>query len=221
MIKYLKKLFTKETEPEMDISKEIDAFKKQYSNEDRLLENLDIEEPEVCGNINSNKVLLLVDDQPTVFFLYKVEFETILDKHGYDIAKKFKIVKCVGPKAGFIANKYLQTASNEIVIAILDLTLGCIIKVDEYHTIVYDGVDIALDIIKKHPMCKIGVCTAHMLDTANPVLSKLINKFNKTTGHNLLDYAFSKNDDRASHIYKMITEVNNVDFTKYGGWDNI
>ena len=175
----------------------------------------ELPEPVTYGNLDSNKTILLVDDQEPVFYLYKMDFEEIKTRFDYDVLEEFKIVKCSGQEAGAVASGYINNTPNEIVIGILDLTLGNVIKLPSGETVLYDGVDLAIELIKLHPRCKIGVCTAHMLENSNPAISRLIEKFSLITGHNLLDYAFSKNSDRAAAIYKLIEDVNNGVYTDY------
>jgi len=223
MMEYFKKLFNRDrVQSDIDQATKvvIDEFYANCiaNNKDNC--NMDIPEPKISGNLESKMTMLLVDDQPMVFYLYDIDFDTIKTEYNYDVLKEYKVVKCKGSKAGFTAMRYLETCGDEIVVAILDLTLGCIIRAEPTKTIVYDGVDIALDIIKKHPRCKIAVCTAHMLDEANPAIKPLIDKFASNTGHNLLDYSFSKNDDRAKHIFKILQDVNTKSFTEYGAWNN-
>ena len=167
--------------------------------------------PEVDGNIESKHTILLMDDQEVVFYLFEFDFKEIKRRFDYDVLENYKIVKCGGPDAGFIAAKYIKESTDEVVIAILDLTLGKIIKLKDGTSIVHDGVDIALEVISKQPKCKIGLCTAHMLSESNPIVHSLMKKFNAATGHNMLDYAFNKNADRAGYLHNMIMEVNHAE----------
>lgn len=194
----------------------IAEFYKQSkeANNDNALSGL--RDPVIYGNVDSKETILLMDDQDSVFYLYDIDFRTILNRYNIDLLARFKIVRCDGPEAGFIASEYLDKCNDDIVIAILDLTLGKIIKSDDGKAIIHDGVDVALEIIDKYPKCKIGLCTAHMLCDTNPAIAPLIRKFNTATGHNLLDYAFSKNSDRAKHIRDMILAIDNNDYTDYG-----
>jgi len=174
----------------------------------------DMPEPTIRGNAKSDKSIIIMDDQEVVFYLYGLDFNNVYERFGKDILKEYKIVECSGPFAGFMASKYINESDDDLVIAILDLTLGKIIKSESGVTI-FDGVDIALEIIKLHPRCKIGLCTAHMLTTDNPSIRPLIDKFNGATGSNLLDHAFSKSSDRAKKIYDMITDAEAGKYTNY------
>jgi len=191
----------------IEINDAIDDFYNTYGRTGIIDDIMKAKEPVIYGNLESKKTILLVDDQCTVFYLYDLDFKAIKERFNYDILKEFKIVKCDGNEAGFTASEYIKNKTDEIVIGILDLTLGTIVKLEDGSTLIYDGVDLALELIELHSKCKIGICTAHMIDAANPAISSLINKFNTATGHSLLDYAFSKNSDRAKHIYKLINDV--------------
>jgi len=174
-----------------------------------------ISEPVITGNLDSNRAILIVDDQESVFYLYETDFETILERYGYDICANYKIVKCSGYTAGATAEAYVNGVSDDIVIGILDLTLGTPIVTADGGIRLYDGVDIALEIIKGHPRCKISFCTAHIMDSENPAIKPLVDKFLNNTGHNLLDYSFSKNSDRAEFLYELVTAVDKGDYTDY------
>ena len=176
---------------------------------------VDIPEPAISGAVYSRVTMLVVDDQDAVFYLYDSDFNSIKDRFGYDVHKHYKIVKCSGPLAGGIATEYIRSHPDDIVIGLLDLTLGSAIRHSDGTTKLYDGVDIALSIIMQHPKCKLGFCTAHMLSMDNPAIYRLHSKFMDATGHNLLDYSFSKNSDRASYIYGLIKDVNAGEYTDY------
>jgi len=179
-----------------------------------ILSDNDIPAPIIYGNLNSMKTLLLMDDQEIVFYLYNNDFNNIKKRYEYDILEHFKVVKCEGPDAGIIASKYINACEDDIVVALLDLTLGNVIRTSK-GPILYDGIDIALEIINKYTKCKIGFCTAHMLSEDNPSISELIAKFKHYTGHKLLDYTFSKNEDRPKELYRMIREVEDGDYEDY------
>lgn len=174
-----------------------------------------ISEPVLSGNLDSDRAILVVDDQDSVFYLYESDFDTIADRYGYDVRENYKIVKCSGLTAGATAEEYVKSAPDDIVIGILDLTLGTPIVTANGGVKLYDGVDIALDIINMHPKCIISFCTAHIIDEDNPAIRPLVDKFLTGTGHNLLDYSFSKNSDRADHLYELVTAVDNGKYTDY------
>lgn len=200
LFKKIKSIFIKEEKidysgivmPE-DISNEV----KDYSYDQ-------IADPILYGNLESKKTFLLMDDLEDVFYLYRIDFKNIKEKYGYDILKEFKIVKCSGDNAGFIADKYLQNNDDELVIALLDITLGKIIKLDTGEVLSFDGVDIALTIMNQYPKCSIKFCSAHRLNKKNPEILKFIDKFENATQLDISDFYFSKNSDRASYIYEML-----------------
>ena len=172
----------------------------------------DVPSPVIVGNTNSKKVLLLLDDQIAVFDLYDMDFVTIKRKYNFDVMAEFKVVKCMGTDAGFIAHKYLMNNTDSIVVALLDITLGKMVKLETGKTLEFDGVDIALEILDKHPRCKINFCSGHFLSDNNRTLAKYVAKFEKT-GMKLEDYYFNKNDkDRTNKIYRLLTEgIEDVD----------
>lgn len=189
-----------------------------------------IPDPIIEGNAESKNTFLIMDDQPAVFFLYETDFKNIKRTLGIDILKDFKIVKCVGDDAGFIAHKYLQNTQDELVIALLDITLGKIIKVanevevpyvteegkqetrleTKYDILTFDGVDIALEIMDKYPKCQIKFCSAHRLNKKNPEILEFIDKFESKTKLDISDFYFSKNTNRVEHIYKLLVDSRGV-----------
>jgi len=191
----------------------IDTFYEDYAQSTSA--HKELPEPIITGNLESDLTLMIVDDQEVVFCLYSMDFDEIKTRFGIDTLSKFKIVQCGGQDAGAIASKYIAEATNEIVIAVLDLTLGTVVREPSGKLTIYDGVDLALELIKLHHRCKIGFCTAHMLVNNNPTIVKLINKFKTSTGHNLLDYTFSKNSDRAKNLHELMIDAGDSNYAKY------
>lgn len=202
-------------EVDVEIESAISSFYSDAPSHEVLNTLGDIREPIIYGNVNSKQSIMLMDDQDAAFYLYNSDFVEIERRFDFSVLDEFKIVRCDGPEAGFIASNYINTVKDEIVIAILDLTLGKIVKMPTGRSVLYDGIDVALELIEHQPHCKIGFCTAHMLDETNPAIRELINKFSTTTGHNLIDYSFSKNGDRAAHIHGLIEAVRHREYTKY------
>lgn len=165
-----------------------------------------IPDPVMSGNPLSNKTLLLMDDQDSVFYLFECDFDDILADYGYDVRSNFKIAECSGPNAGFIADKYLSNCRDELVIAVLDITLGTLVKTPTGSKI-FDGVDIAVKVMEQQPECIVKFCTAHMLSKENDTMREYADKFREHTGgKEISDYYFSKNSDRANYIYNIIKE---------------
>jgi len=204
MLSWMKNLFNKEEDKSYlyddDIPKPEDMDNTVYGfNYDM------IEDPIIEGNVDSKRVLLVVDDLESVFDLYYIDFKNIKQRYGLDILADYKVVKCTGKDAGFIAHKYLLEPKDELVYSLLDITLGRMIKTEHDGILSFDGVDIAVELLEKYPKCYFKFCTAHRIDGEND-LYKFVNKFKDLTGLNLKDYTFTKLDDRAQHIYEMISE---------------
>jgi len=219
MFSYITKLLNRikgVTELPPEVEQSIDKFYKESRDDDSVIGMLANVHPDIYGNQASDISIILVDDQESVFYLYDSDFAEIKKRFGLDVLSKYKIVKCSGRVAGFVASEYIRNTPDSVVIGILDLTLGTIVKLSNGGTLIYDGVDLALELIELHPRCKIGVCTAHMIEDNNPAIAGLVTKFNTATGHNLLDYCFSKNSDRAEHFYKLLSAVENNEFADCG-----
>jgi hypothetical protein len=166
-----------------------------------------IPDPVIYGNVDSKKTFLIMDDLEDVFFLYNFDFKNIKSTFGIDVLEEFKIVKCSGVDCGFMAHKYLSNCQDDLVIALLDITIGKLIKLEDGDTITFDGVDIALEIINSFPKCEFKFCTAHRLNKKNPEILPFINKFEENTGLDIADYYFSKNSNRVEYIYEMLLSV--------------
>lgn len=211
MFSLIKKMFKKDTEysdNSIDDYEITDYIKP--SDIDDSVSNFDwstIPEPEVRGNLDSKQSFMLMDDLADVFFLYEIDFANIKKLTGYDIEAEFKIIKCGGDDAGFIAQKYLANSTDELVVALLDITLGKVVKLRDGNIITYDGVDIGLEIMRIQPNCCYKFCTAHRLDKKNSELLKFISKFETATGLDISDYYFSKNANRVEEIIKLLRSV--------------
>lgn len=166
-----------------------------------------IDDPVILGNSESKMTILLMDDQPEVFYLYDMDFKEIKRKHGVDVLDQFKIVKCVGPDAGFIAHKYLKDVEDELVIAILDITLGKIIKLEDGSVLLFDGVDIAVEIMDKLPKCQVRFCTGHMVTDTGGAVREFAKKFKAKTGLELTELYFSKNSIRYEYMFDLISKA--------------
>jgi len=205
MFSKLKKLFVKEEE---DNSYLYDDDIPQPEDNDNTVYGFtydNIADPIIEGNVNSKKVLLIVDDLEVVFDLFAIDFKNIKKRFDVDILAEYKVVKCSGQDAGFIAHKYLMDPKDELVYSLLDITLGRMIKTEHDGILSYDGVDIAIELMENYPDCKIKFCTAHRVDGDND-LYKFVNKFREFTKLDLKDYTFTKLDDRVQHIYELIND---------------
>jgi len=161
--------------------------------------------PNIKGNIRTPKVLILDDINYTVI-LYRNDLLEIAKLHNRNPLIDFEIVEIFDENAGFIAHKYVTLDKNIIDYAILDLTLGAIYKIADGTCISYDGVDIAIEILKLNPDAKILFVTAHTMAIHSPSYALYGNKFKRATGKDILAHTASKIDNRhrASSIYKLL-----------------
>jgi len=161
--------------------------------------------PNIKGNIGTPKVLILDDINYTVI-LYRNDLLEITNLHNRKPLNDFEIVEIFDENAGFIAHKYVTLDKNIIEYAILDLTLGAVYKIAGGTCISYDGVDIAIEILKLNPDAKILFVTAHTMAVHSPSYALYGNKFKRATGKDILAYTASKIDNahRISSIYKLL-----------------
>lgn len=167
-------------------------------------------DPEI-KNINGGKSLLILDDIPISLDLYGADFRAIARKHAeedIDPEKDFKQIVCVGTRAGCIAYKAIVIDKQKIDYAILDITLGYIILLDneaaEYLEL--DGIDIAIELLKINPETKILFVTAHTMDIRNEDMTYYIVKFETETGRKMspMYYANKNSEDRPEKIYNFL-----------------
>ena len=160
-------------------------------------------DPYIVGNKDSKYSFLIMDDLAETFFLYENDFRNIKKQTGIDIPSEFKIVKCAGDDAGFIAKKYIKNNDDDLVLAILDITLGKMFKLEDGTIIRCDGVDVAIDIFNKYPDCDVRFCSAHRLSRENLEIKKFIDKFESSTKFKIEDYFFGKKSNRKEFILDM------------------
>jgi hypothetical protein len=157
----------------------------------------------VCGE-NNDLSLLILDDIEMAYSLYKIDFSRIKSKHEVEVCDKVKVINALGTKAGVVAYKYIAIDGNKIDYAILDLTLGYVIKLSKGDYIELDGVDIAIAILKGNPDAKIIFSTVHTLNKTNPTVKYYHDKFREETGLELEDYYLNKNGSRTEVLYELI-----------------
>jgi len=160
-----------------------------------------IEDPEIINN-GVTKSILFMDDLENQFDLYKIDFNRMKYNYKFDINEHYNIINCRGEFAGFIAWKYIQ--NNHVDVAILDITLGKSVKLENGKYLAYDGIDIGLEFEKYSKSTIYKFCTAHPLNRKNREIHSFIDKFEKNSNKDIYDYYFNKNDERYKTIYEMI-----------------
>lgn len=204
-----KKFFKKEktiisTKPNKDLMDFM--YDKTNSPTDEMMSRIDYEsigEPEII-NPEGNKTLLLLDDIPYTQLLYMEDVKKIKNEFDFDIYKEYKIVRCLGPEAGFLAYKYFVIDKNPCDIGILDITLGHRVNVTGSWFMELDGIDIAGYITKLNNNFKFLLCTAHTMNKNNYMVNTYNNKCKKIFGKELDAYYLNKNSDRHISIYDLI-----------------
>jgi len=163
----------------------------------------------IIENPNGKLTLLIMDDVKESEYLFNIDFRIIKEKYGFDVYSKFKIVKCYGKYAGFMAYQYIQN-NPMIDYAFLDITLGTSIKLSTGKYLEYDGIDIALEILKHNKMAEILFITAHTFNYKNSLMKDYFDKFESNTNLYIGDYYLNKNDDRV----KRYTELFHLNLKK-------
>jgi len=148
---------------------------------------------------SSGLKVLTLDDITESDFLFSMDFLDIEKEYGIKLEDIYTFVKCLGPKAGFIAHHYIET-HDDITYAILDITLDYAIKLNDGTYVEYDGVDIALELLEKFPDIKLVFCSAHAMNRMSSGINKYITKFENATGKNIENYYINKNADRKEYF---------------------
>ena len=170
---------------------------------DLRLDNIELsvfKSPTIYGN--GEKRLLLLDDVELVKNLYKTTFSRIQRNYGVDVINDFKIVSCIGKLAGYEAYKYIL--DNHIDIALLDITLGDIIRDKNNNPVEIDGVDIAIKLLEINPNIKFKFISSHTLNKRNYTMVYYFNKFEKKTNLNIKDHYIYKNGDFGTDVYNFL-----------------
>ena len=200
-------LFNKKQDIKDNKSETIDnIFNSNEYSEDIMVDinNLDKDKfgTPVIENPNGKLTLLIMDDVEESEYLFNIDFKTIKEKYGFDVYDKFKIVKCYGKYAGFMAHQYIK--DHPIIdYAFLDITLGTSIKLNSGKYLEYDGIDIALKILKHNKMAEILFITAHTFNYKNSLMKDYFNKFESNTNLYIGDYYLNKNDDRVKRYVEL------------------
>jgi hypothetical protein len=163
-----------------------------------------IESPVLLTNDPTKPYLFILDDVVETFILYSIDFKNINRLHSLNVIEDFNIVQCFGSKAGLIAHKYIELDGGKVDFAVLDITLGYVVKLTDGSFVEYDGVDIAIEILKHNKDAKIIFSTAHTMNKRNPDVARYINKFNNNTGLNIDNHYMNKNSDRVTKLYHFL-----------------
>jgi hypothetical protein len=219
----IKKLFNKlnkQKQPNevVELKKEKDImdyiYDKTNSPTPEMLSKIDynkIGEVEIKGNLNSDKTILLLDDIPYTELLYFEDVKKIKKEYNYDVYDLYKIVRCLGPNAGFLAYKYFVLDKNSCDIGILDITLGHRVHVTGSWYMELDGIDIAKYISNLNPNFRFVLCTAHTINKTNYIVNTYDKKCQKLFSKPLEYYYLNKNSDRWIELYKKFVGDPNKD----------
>lgn len=199
---------SKKEEPSFDCIPDIACSKKVTLAE--LIARIDfstVPDP-VVTNPDSGKTLLILDDIVESKLMYNTDFSKIKRKYKLDVNNDFRIVYANGSKAGYIAYRYIMDVNNPIDIALLDITLGGVIKFEDGNYIEIDGVDIAIELYKRNPDIKFVFATSHTLNRGASDMMYYFDKFEEATGENLCRHYLDKNNnDKENERYSQIKKL--------------
>lgn len=172
-----------------------------------LLNELDFSiypEPVIEGNLESDKNMLILDDYDLTNILYVNDIKKMKSVYNKDVEADFKIYKCLNSDSGFQAYKLINLDKVRIDYGVLDLTLGCMVKLPNNEYVEIDGSDIGIYIKKSNPNAKIIFVTAHTMNKDNSMINGYYTKL-KEVGIDLYSSVCNKNNvKRHEIIYKFL-----------------
>lgn len=166
--------------------------------------SLDLEEK--YSHKESKKNVLIVDDEETMFYIYKncIKKMNVFCKNNKNVFKNYNVYYSFNKNAGIIALDSIFKGM-KIDIAFLDLTLGFTLKLDKYpdvsrelmnKIIIVDGVDLAIEINKRNPDARIVFVTSHTNDFTIHSTKAYEEKFYNHFNRHIRDYYINKNSDK-------------------------
>lgn len=190
---YIKNIFKKKDVEEIRYEKDEVDYDFLRGDLNRIILNGQRFNPE---NLNKNKkTILIVDDYDEMATLFKNTIQDIKDDYDFDIVNDYNVVMIIGDNCGKDSLTFIEKYSVDY--AILDITLREIIKKkingrNSFGAI--DGIDIGIEILERHPECKMIFLTAHNLDTDNEKFSTFHFKYKQYFNGNLVDHYINKLD---------------------------
>ena len=162
-------------------------------------------DPEVINKVENGPTILFMDDQTTSLVLFKIALKNVVSKYGLDVYSKFNVVAAMGPSAGTIAYKYIL--NHKVDMAVLDITIGEMIKQENNNLIEIDGIDVSACFRKYCPDGKFIFSTAHTLNPDNSITTYYRDKMIELNGIDLLEqeeYLSFKNSNQLEDIYRLL-----------------
>lgn len=162
-----------------------------------------VPEPNIV-NPNGEKSLLIVDDYELTSVLYANDFSKIKEDYNKDVEQDFKVIRCLDKDSGLQAFKLVYMDKVKIDYALLDLTLGCLIKLPNKQFAEVDGADLGIYIKQQNPNAVIRFITMHTMNLDNFVVTSYRDKLAK---HNidLVSLYIDKNgSNRHKDIYNLL-----------------
>lgn len=200
---YLKNIFTKKSttttttttdEPVAKIPNEILLMELDYTM---------YPQPRIT-NPDGQKTILVVDDYDLTNILFINDMRLVKEKYNREVSTDFRIIACLHQEAGFQAYKVINIDKHKIDYAILDLTLGNIVRLPNGDFVELNGPDIAIELLKTNPDVKIVFCTAHTMNKDNATIAKYADKL-RDHGIDLFNNVVLKNsENRYIDFYKFL-----------------
>lgn len=196
--------------PEIVDEADLYVYKPKFTFE-QLMGRIDFTEiPEpIIESTDKLKTLLILDDIQASRLMYQTDFSKINRKTKLNVKDDFNIVFATGNRAGYIAYNYITNLKCPVDIALLDITLGGIIRFDDGEYVELDGVDIAIELRKRNENIKFVFSTSHGLNRGATDMKYYFDKFEAATGECMSRYYLDKNNndkdnDRAAQLKRLL-----------------
>lgn len=203
MLKFIKNLFFGNNDKTLEPIEKCNTVVR-YKREELfgMLTLSDYGNVEYANGYDSNKeTLLIMDDIIDTYTMYEIDFDKIKILNNEDVFKRFNVLKAIGVEAGFLAYKAI-VENIKIDYAILDITVGNMVKFDNGEYLEIDGVDIGLMLLKKD--AKIIFSTVHTMNKKMMVMEYYINKFEDCGKNDIANYTMTKNSERIGPLFNFL-----------------
>lgn len=148
--------------------------------------------------------LLIVDDYDLTNVLFSNDFKAMTSEFNHNPNDDFKIYRCLNKNAGYQAWHLVSKLKTKIDYALLDLTLGLVVKLPNGEFIDIDGAELACKILEVNPEAKILFVSAHTNNKENYILKKYSSKLIHCGLDLYSNYCHKSSPDRYKTIHDFL-----------------
>lgn len=206
-INYITGLFKKKKDEESTSSKEEPQMESLPS--EILLNEMDFSSygNPIVSNPDNPTSILIVDDYDLTNVLFSNDFKAMDAEFNHNPENDFKIYRCLNKDAGYQAWNLIAKHKTKIDYALLDLTLGLVVKLPNGDFVDIDGVELACKILEVNPDAKILFVSAHTNNKENYILKKYSSKLSNCKLDLYSNYCHKASPDRYKIIHDFLYNV--------------